>query len=113
MVNEEGSPLRIYSLDKKEDGPMDMLPFEKGIYCAFIEKGIVSGDTIQYKTNFGVTLNSFDNCRTLHSFLGFRRQTKTGTTKLIEAPWQVYDFAIQYKRTPKSSAEKKKNKTEK
>lgn len=62
MINEKGTPLRIYSLDKEEDGPMDMLPFEKGIYCAFIEKGIVSGDTIQYKTNFGVTLNSFDNC---------------------------------------------------
>lgn len=108
MINEKGTPLRIYSLDKEEDGPMDMLPFEKGIYCAFIEKGIVSGDTIQYKTNFGVTLNSFDNCRTLHSFLGFRLQTKTGATKLIESPWQVYDFSIQYKRMPKSSTEKRK-----
>lgn len=36
----------------------DMLHFEKGIYCAFIESGVLQGDVATYKTNFGVTLTS-------------------------------------------------------
>ena len=56
----------------------DMLHFEKGIYCAFVESGVLQGDVATYKTNFGVTLTSKGNRRTLDSFMGYKRSDMDG-----------------------------------
>ena len=76
----------------------DMLHFEKGIYCAFIESGVVQGDIITYKTNFGVTLTAKGNRRTLTSFMGFKRSDFNGTVVYVDAPYKVHGFSIQYRR---------------
>lgn len=79
--NTAGMPLKVYGLNvqssayRDEDGnptstrkrslkltpeliaeAPDLLHFEKGIYCAFIEKETVKGDVVEFKTTFGVTL---------------------------------------------------------
>lgn len=76
----------------------DMLHFEKGIYCAFIESGVLQGDVATYKTNFGVTLTSKGNRRTLTSFMGYKRSDLNGNVVYIDAPYKVYGFSIQYRR---------------
>lgn len=76
----------------------DMLHFEKGIYCTFIESGVVQGDIITYKTNFGVTLTAKGNRRTLTSFMGFKRSDLNGTVVYVDAPYKVHGFSIQYRR---------------
>lgn len=76
----------------------DYLHFEKGVYIAFIQKGIVRGDEIEYVTNFGVRLFSRGNTRTLNSFLGFRRGKNDGTAELLMETWQVNGKHVQYRR---------------
>ena len=76
----------------------DMLHFEKGIYCAFIESGVLQGDVATYKTNFGVTLTSKGNRRTLTSFMGYKRSDLNGNVVFIDAPYKVYGFSVQYRR---------------
>ena len=76
----------------------DMLRFEKGIYCAFIKGGVLQGDVAIYKTNFGVTLTTKGNRRTLNSFMGYKRCDLNGTVVYVDAPYKVYGFSIQYRR---------------
>lgn len=76
----------------------DMLHFEKGIYCAFAESGVLQGDVATYKTNFGVTLTSKGNRRTLDSFMGYKRSDMDGNVVYVDAPYKVYGFSIQYRR---------------
>lgn len=76
----------------------DMLRFEKGIYCAFIKSGILQGDVAIYKTNFGVTLTTKGNRRTLNSFMGYKRCDLNGTVVYVDAPYKVYGFSVQYRR---------------
>lgn len=89
--------------ERLEQSP-DLLHFEKGIYCAFIETGLAKGDEIEYKTNFGVTLTSYGNRRTMTSFLGFKKGNLDGTITLVDAPYRVYDNSIQYRRYMKKRA---------
>lgn len=83
--------------DKIAEAP-DLLHFEKGIYCAFIQKGIVTGDIVTYETNFGVKLPTCGNQRTLTSFLGFKKCSLDGVVTLVDAPYRVYDNTVQYRR---------------
>ena len=76
----------------------DMLHFEKGIYGAFIKSGVLQGDVAIYKTNFGVTLTTKGNRRTLNSFMGYKRCDLNGTVVYVDAPYKVYGFSIQYRR---------------
>ena len=76
----------------------DFLPFERGIYAAFMEYGCVRGDEVEYMTNFGVRLRSFGNSRTLGSFLGYRRCREDGTIEFLDTPWKVNGKKIQYRR---------------
>ena len=76
----------------------DMLHFEKGIYCVFVESGVLQGDVATYKTNFGVTLTSKGNRRTLDSFMGYKRSDMDGNVVYVDAPYKVYGFSIQYRR---------------
>ena len=76
----------------------DLLHFEKGIYCAFMKKGTVKGDIVLYETNFGVTLPTCGNQRTLTSFLGFKKCSLDGLVTLVDAPYRVYDNTVQYRR---------------
>lgn len=85
----------------------DFLNFEKGIYAAFILKGVVCGDVIEYQTNFGVKLVSTGNCRTLGSFLGFKkcgvgRDGKVdGSIELIDETYKVDGGKVRYSRKMK------------
>ena len=76
----------------------DYLRFEKGIYIAFIKSGEVDGDTVVYKTNFGVKLLSIGNSRNLSSFLGFRRANPDGTIELLDEKWKVRGLGVCYSR---------------
>ena len=84
----------------------DYLPFERGIYLAFIRSGKIYGDTAEYTTNFGLTLVCTGNCRTLNSFLGFRRCGENGRAELLDTPWKVNGRKIQYSRKEKKRGEK-------
>ena len=118
-ANASGMPLKVNGLDvqgslmRDADGitrgklkvtperiaeAPDMLHFEKGIYCAFIESGVLQGDVATYKTNFGVTLTSKGNRRTLTSFMGYKRSDLNGNVVFIDAPYKVYGFSVQYRR---------------
>lgn len=77
----------------------DYLRFEKGIYAAFIQSGTVRGAEIEYHTNFGVSLRSYGNDRTLGSFLGYRRCRENGTVEFLDTLWKINDKKIQYRRT--------------
>lgn len=76
----------------------DLLRFEKGLYCAFIQNGTAKGDIVTYKTNFGVNLVTVGNRRTLTGFLGFKRGNPDGTVEFVDTPYRVYDYEIQYRR---------------
>ena len=84
----------------------DLLHFEKGIYCAFMKKGTVKGDIVLYETNFGVTLPTCGNQRTLTSFLGFKKCSLDGLVTLVDAPYRVYDNTVQYRRYLRSKAKR-------
>lgn len=108
MRDAEGSPIegrtRAITSGKLKVTPEriaeapDMLHFEKGIYCAFIKSGVLQGDVAIYKTNFGVTLTTKGNRRTLNSFMGYKRCDLNGTVVYVDAPYKVYGFSIQYRR---------------
>lgn len=76
----------------------DLLHFEKGFYCAFIQSGTAKDDIVTYKTNFGVNLVTVGNRRTLTGFLGFKRGNPDGTVEFVDTPYRVYDYEIQYRR---------------
>ena len=84
----------------------DLLHFEKGIYCAFMKKGTVKGDIVLYETNFGVTLPTCGNQRTLTSFLGFKKCSLDGLVTLVDAPYRVYDNTVQYRRYLRSKVKR-------
>lgn len=88
------------------DAP-DMLPFEKGIYCAFFEAGKAKGDQIAYRTNFGVTLLTLGNRRTLNSFLGYKRCSPDGEVVYVDAAYKVYGSGIQYRRYLSAAGKKR------
>jgi hypothetical protein len=79
----------------------DLLRFEKGIYIAFIKSGVVRGDEVDYTTNFGVTLTSYGNSRTLGSFLGFRKAEADGTVDILDENWKVSGRGVCYTRKEK------------
>lgn len=91
--------------DKIAEAP-DLLHFEKGIYCAFIQKGTVTGDIVTYETNFGVKLLTCGNQRTLTSFLGFKKCDLNGVVTLVDAPYRVYDNTVQYRGYLRSKAKR-------
>ena len=74
------------------------MTFEKGIYTAFIKSGVVKGDTVEYQTNFGVTLTTTGNSRNLSSFLGFRRANPDGTVIFLDEKWKVSGRSVCYTR---------------
>lgn len=76
----------------------DYLNFEKGIYTAFIKSGVVRGDTVEYQTNFGVTLVTTGNSRNLSSFLGFRRANPDKTVTFLDEKWKVSGRSVCYTR---------------
>lgn len=76
----------------------DYLNFEKGVYTAFIKSGVVKGDTVEYQTNFGVTLVTTGNSRNLSSFLGFRRANPDGTVTFLDEKWKVSGRSVCYTR---------------
>ena len=75
----------------------DMLHFEKGIYCAFVESGVLQGDVATYKTNFGVTLTSKGNRRTLDSFMGYKRSDMDGNVVYVDKSKKNNNDRTQYR----------------
>ena len=67
----------------------DFLPFSRGIYVAFIEKGIVRENCIEFYTNFGIQLTCKGTARTLAGFLGYRKFASDGTVEILLENWQV------------------------
>lgn len=111
LRDEKGNPLsgktaelrrgRIKITPKKLETAPDLLCFEKGIYCAFFEQGKALGDTVTYKTNFGIEFWTSGNQRKLASFLGYRKCDLEGNVQYIDAPYKVYEYHIQYRRYPR------------
>ena len=90
--------------EKLQTAP-DYLRFEKGIYIAFIKGGLVRGDEVDYTTNFGVTLTSHGNSRTLGGFLGFRKAEEDGTVDILDENWKVSGRGVCYTRKEKKTDE--------
>ena len=65
-----------------------------------------AADTVLYETNFGVTLLTCGNQRTLTSFLGFKKCSLDGLVTLVDAPYRVYDNTVQYRRYLRSKAKR-------
>ena len=59
---------------------------------------MVKGDTVEYQTNFGVTLVTTGNSRNLSSFLGFRRANPDGTVTFLDEKWKVSGRSVCYTR---------------
>ncbi|HCT90489.1 MAG TPA: hypothetical protein DF613_03760 [Lachnospiraceae bacterium] len=109
--NAAGMKLNINGLDTSTgrvslSSAPDYLPFERGIYLAFIQSGKICGDTAKYTTNFGLTLTCTGNCRTLDSFLGFRKCNEEGAIELLDTPWKINGRKIQYSRKAKNKKKK-------
>lgn len=123
--NEAGMDLIIFGLDHTAlplreterpfgaaDCPLlqkspDLLPFDRGIYTAFVEKATIYGDTAEYQMTFGGTFKSGGNLRKLEDFLGFRRCCGRNA-EFISDVWQVSNSKIQYRRTKKKKKRKRK-----
>ena len=78
----------------------DLLPFDRGIYTAFVEKATVYGDTIEYQMTFGGRLKSSGNQRKLEHFQGYR-SFPDGQAQLFLDTWQVTKGGIRYRRMKK------------
>lgn len=115
-TNSAGQRLNINGLDncgtisgnalKTTDTAPDYLNFEKGIYMAFFKSGIIKGDTVEYQTNFGITMITTGNRRTLDSFLGFRRANPDQSVTLLDERWKVNGRNVCYTRTAKKDGVK-------
>lgn len=86
----------------------EMLLFDRGVYCAFVKSGIADGDWIVYQTNFGVSLITDGNQRTLDDFAGCRRYRTDGTAVEVNANYQVYDYQLQYRRWLSAAGKRRK-----
>ena len=73
-------------------------PFSRGIYVAFIEKGIVKENSIEFYTNFGIRLTCRGTGRTLAGFLGYRKFAPDGTVEILLENWQVNGKEVNYSR---------------
>lgn len=91
--------------EKMQEAP-DLLPFEKGMYIAFIKAGVIRGDAVDYTTNFGVTLTSYGNSRTLGGFLGYRKVAEDGTIELVDENWKASWRGVSYTRKEEKLEEK-------
>jgi DNA invertase Pin-like site-specific DNA recombinase len=114
-INAAGMSMTVYGLDvseiSKEGGKReniteiesapDYLYFDRAIFSAFIVSGVVQGDVIEYRTNFGVRFMTCGNQRTLRDFVGFRRCGLDGTAEILDAPYKIYGNSIQYRRYPR------------
>ena len=76
----------------------DFLPFSRGIYVAFIEKGVVKENCIEFYTNFGIRLTCRGTGRTLAGFLGYRKFASDGTVEILLENWQVNGKKVNYSR---------------
>jgi len=103
----ELSDLDTLSTAEIIDRAPDFLRFERGIYAAFMESGVVNGDLIEYTTNFGVRLISIGNARTLKGFLGWRKSREDGTVELLDEPWKVNAKTITYVRKKRKRIQQK------
>jgi len=90
-----GQPLHIHGLDS---APWDLLPFDRGLYCAFVRGGRVLGERALYEMSFGLSLCSLGAERRLEDFVGFRRSRPDGSWELLLQPWQVNGRAVGYRR---------------
>ncbi len=97
LPSENTAGIRI-SINDADNGVTDMIPFDRGLYVAFIKNGIVHRDTVEYQTSFGVKLVSTGNSRTLKSFLGYRH-CEGSLVKYYRNVWEVSGSHLQYRRT--------------
>lgn len=98
----------------------DFLDFAGDIYRKYVVEGkvkvskgdcengkLIKADEVEYKTNFGLTITSKGNGRSLGSFLGFKRcgvgrdGEPDGTVEFISQVCRVDGGKIRYKRTEK------------
>lgn len=85
---------------EKVQAAPDFLKFERGIYVAFIEKGFVGDDSIEFQTNFGVKFTCCGTGRTLAAFQGYRRYREDGTVEVLLENWQVNDKPVNHSKVP-------------
>ena len=117
-TNEAGIPLNVYGRDVTRGADLksetdvsrapDLLKFDLGIYCGFIQEGTVYGDCIEYRTKFGISLLSFGNRRTPGSFCGFRRSTGNGSVERVKAAYQATGSRLQYRKNKREKQEETK-----
>lgn len=105
-ANRAGMPINVNGLNVQSSpiapaliaSAPDCLNFEKGIFMAFVQSGLVRGDMVEYQTTFGVTLFCTGNSRSLSSFLGYRRVLPDHTLTILDAKWKVTGRGVCYTR---------------
>ncbi len=102
----ESLTLFIKSIESLPEPTMDFYNFDKGLYHAFIIKGIARNDTVLYTTNFGVPIVTSGNTRALSDFTQKTRLLPDGTPELLTEPWQVSGKKLGYKRTKRKRVKK-------
>lgn len=84
----------------------DFYDFDDTLYQSFIVKGIAKGDTVVYTTNFGVSIVTNSNTRTLSDFTGLNRLLPDGTQQPMNEPWQVNGKELGYIRKKRKRVKK-------
>ena len=73
-----------------------LIPFNKAVYLTFIEKGVIYGDVIEYRTKFGICFQTSGNKRKMADFIGYNYVDKNGNSSIITKSYQVVGTSLQY-----------------
>lgn len=73
------------------DPERQLLPFERGMFTAFILDGELDGDSIRYRTRFGVELVCGGAEKTLDDLTGLIRFREDGSSIKMKEVWQITD----------------------
>lgn len=77
------------------------LRFDRGMYLTFIRSGTIEGDTVRYKTKFGLDIFTSGNSRSLSDFIGAVGRDENGLPLILEDEWQIGGGALQYRKSPR------------
>ena len=75
-----------------------LIPFNKNMYLTFIDKGVVHGDVIEYKTKFGISFRTTGNTRKMVDFIGYRTIDKNGNSIIIQDEYEISGKKLQYRK---------------
>lgn len=119
-TNSVGQKMVVHGLDDAEPQwaedsltliTPDILPFNRELYAVTIESGYVEGDTIRYRTIYGMEFIAKGIRRTIKDFQFYRIYGKDGKPKLAENEAELLGEPVQVEYRKKRNHNKKKEET--